>query len=282
MGRLQRKSTLTPEQIRAFPNGRVEVVALDEFVVSHLIFMPGWRWSADIQPIVKTPTCELRHIGIALTGRLRVVTEDGTESVIGPGDAYEIPPGHDAWVEGDETWDTYEFTSGRVFAVAPDEEEAQLATLLFTDIVDSTGQLERLGDRRWREVLLAHNDRIRGALDRYRGREVVTTGDGFLATFDSPARAVRCARTIVESMADLGIELRAGVHTGEVEFVGGNARGLAVHIAARVLALAGAGRVAVSATTVSLATASDLRYVSTGRHELKGISGEHEVFFVAP
>src|SRR3954454_19531571 len=113
MPRLQRKSTLTPEQIRRFPNGRVEVVSLDEFVVTHFFCEPGWRWSADVQPIVQTPTCQLRHLGVAIGGRLHVRLDDGTELEIGPGDAYEIPIGHDAWVVGDDVWDTYEFTSGR-------------------------------------------------------------------------------------------------------------------------------------------------------------------------
>jgi class 3 adenylate cyclase len=278
MARLLRKSTLTPEQVRRFPNGRVEVVTLDEFVVTHFFCEPGWRWSADVRPIVQTPTCQLRHLGVALGGRLRVRTDDGAEMTFGPGDAYEIPPGHDAWVEGDETWDTYEFTSGRVFAVAPEEEDRRVATLLFTDIVASTQELQRLGDRRWRELLLEHNERVRTALDRFRGSEVTTTGDGFLAAFDSARRAVRCAVAIRTAVADLGISIRAGVHTGEVEFVGDNARGLAVHMAARVMALAGPGEVAVSATAMQLSAGADLQYESLGPHELKGIDGTHEIF----
>jgi class 3 adenylate cyclase len=277
MARLQRKSTLAPEQVRSFPHGRIEVVSLDEFVVSHFIFQPGWRWSTDVKPIMQTDSCQLHHVGIVLSGHLHVVTDEGAEMRFGPGDAYEIPPGHDAWVEGDEAWDVYEFTSGRVFALAPEEEDRQLATLLFTDIVDSTGQLERLGDRRWREVLLTHNQLVRTALDRFRGREVVTTGDGFLAVFDSPGRAVRCARAIIDAVTDLGIAVRAGVNTGEVEFVGGNVRGLAVHVAARVMALAEPGTVVMSATTAQLA-GSDLRFESIGHHELKGITGTQELF----
>jgi class 3 adenylate cyclase len=278
MSRLQRKSTLVPEQVRTFPHGRIEVVSLDEFVVSHFIFQPGWRWSTDVKPIMQTPSCQLHHLGIVLGGRLQVVTDDGAEMRFGPGDAYEIPPGHDAWVEGDETWDVYEFTSGRVFALAPEEEDRQLVTLLFTDIVDSTGSLERLGDRRWRELLLTHNQLVRTAFDRFRGREVVTTGDGFLAVFDSPGRAVRCARAIVTGVADLRIAIRAGVHTGEVELVGGNVRGMSVHFAARVMALADAGEVCVSATTMQLSAGTDLRFESLGNQELKGISGRHEIF----
>jgi class 3 adenylate cyclase len=278
MARLQRKSTLTPEQVRRFPNGRVEVVSLDEFVVTHFFCDPGWRWSADVRPIVQTSTCQLRHLGVAIGGRLHVRIDDGTELEIGPGDAYEIPPGHDAWVVGDGVWDTYEFTSGRVFAVAPDEEDRRVATLLFTDIVDSTGQLQRVGDRRWREILLQHNERVRATLDRFRGEEVSTTGDGFLAAFDSARRAVRCAVAIQSAVEELGISIRAGVHTGEVEFVAGNVRGLAVHMAARVMAVARAGEVTVSATTMQLAEGGDVRFESLGPQELKGIAGTHEVY----
>lgn len=278
MSRLQRKSMLAPEEIRSFTNGRIEVVALDEFVVSHFLFQPGWRWSNDVQPIVKTPSCELRHLGIVITGRLHVVTADGAEMTFGPGDAYEIPPGHDAWVVGDEVWDVYEFTSGRVFATAPEELDRRLATLLFTDIVDSTAQLERQGDRRWRELLLAHNQMVRTTLDRFRGKEIVTTGDGFLAVFDSSGRAVRCAMAIIAAVMDLGIRIRVGVHTGEMEFVGGNVRGLAVHTAARIMALAGPNEVVVNATTMQLSAGTDLRFESMGQHELKGISGSQEIF----
>ena len=281
MARLQRKSTASPEQVRHFPHGHVEVTSLDEFVVSRIFSEPGWRWSVDVKPIAQTPSCQLRHLGVALGGRIRVRADDGTEAVISAGDAYEIPPGHDAWVEGDEAWDTYEFTSGRVFAVAPEEEDRRVATLLFTDIVDSTGELQRLGDRRWREVLLAHNERIRAALDRFRGEEITTTGDGFFAVFDSARRAIRCAIAIRMAVADLGIQVRQGIHTGEVEFVGGNVRGLAVHLAARIMAVAGPGEVVVGATTMQLAGSAELPFASIGVHVLKGIDGSYELFRLA-
>ena len=137
--------------------------------------------------------------------------DDGTELDIVAGDAYEIPPGHDAWVVGDATFDAVEFASARNFGIAPDEEdERTLATILFTDIVDSTATLARLGDTAWRRVLLDHNDLLRSELDRFRGREIVTTGDGFLALFDSAARAVRCAAAMTGAVRGLGIEIRAG------------------------------------------------------------------------
>jgi class 3 adenylate cyclase len=278
MARLQRKSFTTPEEVRRFPNGRMDIVQLDEAVFGHFVLEPGWHWATDVAPIVGTAWCQNRHVGLVQSGRLHVRLEDGTEMVLEPGDAYEFPPGHDAWVEGDVTFDAYEFTSGRVFALPPDEENRRLATLLFTDIVDSTTQLERLGDRAWRELLLDHNARLRAEIDRFRGREVTTTGDGFLAAFDGAGRAIRCARAMAAAVAPLGLQLRAGVHTGEVEFVGGTVRGLAVHLAARVMALAGPGEVFVSATTMQLAAGTDLRFEPRGARELKGLTGTHEVY----
>jgi class 3 adenylate cyclase len=163
--------------------------------------------------------------------------DDGSEVVIGPGDAYEIPPGHDAWVEGDEPWDSVEFTSARTFAVSPQElGERMLSTILFSDIVDSTVTLEKLGDRAWAALLDQCNVSIRSAIDRYRGREMVTLGDGFVALFDGPAKAVRAAMLMHEGAAALGLKLRIGIHTGEVELVGGQARGVAVpHRSARLV-----------------------------------------------
>ena len=278
MARLQRKSMATPDEVRRFQMGLMEIVTLDEVVFAHAVFQPGWHWAEHLKPIVGTAWCQHRHVGFSRTGKMHVRMDDGIEMSFGPGDAYEIPPGHDAWIEGDEPWDAYEFTSGRVFGLPPDDENRRLVTLLFTDIVDSTAHLQRLGDRAWRELLIAHNERLRSTIDLFRGREVTTTGDGILAVFDSAGRAVRCARAMVTSIAEIGLAIRAGVHTGEVEFVGGDVRGLAVHQAARVMALAGAGEVTASATTVQLSAGTDLQFESTGPHELKGISGSHEIF----
>jgi len=204
--------------------------------------------------------------------------EDGTEVEIQAGDAFEIPPGHDAWVVGDEVWDTVEFTSAAVFGATPDENETTLSTILFTDIVDSTATLSRLGDAAWRRLLHRHNRVMRAALDRYRGREVGTTGDGFLALFDGAARAVRCAKAMIDAVGELDLRIRAGLHTGEVAIVGGQARGLAVHAAARVSALAGANEILVSSTTRDLLDGSGLSFVSRGDHELKGLAGARTIY----
>jgi class 3 adenylate cyclase len=280
--RLQRKSFSDPDQVRTFPLGRVDIVELDETAIGRFVCEPGWRWSEAVAPIVRTASCQNRHIGYAITGQLHVVMDDGTVLDIMPGDGYEIPSGHDAWVVGAERWDTVEFTSARIFAVAPDaDDERTLATILFTDIVDSTATLGRLGDARWRRVLLEHNELLRGALDRYRGREVVTTGDGFLALFDGAARGVRCASAMTDAVRPLGIQIRTGLHTGEIKVVGGNARGVAVHAAARIAGLAGPSEVMVSGTTRDLLDGSGLRFEDRGEHELKGLDGPRRLFALA-
>jgi class 3 adenylate cyclase len=148
-----------------------------------------------------------------------------------------------------------------------------LATVLFTDIVDSTGRLRAVGDAAWRDQLSVHNGLMREQLNVFRGREVKTTGDGLLAVFDSPTRAVRCAASMSSVSRTLGIEIRAGVHTGEVEVVGDDIRGIAVHVAARVLALAGPGDVLLTATTAELLEGSGVALMDLGTHELKGIDG---------
>lgn len=156
-----------------------------------------------------------------------------------------------------------------------DDEESErnrvLATVLFTDIVDSTSQSAVLGDRRWRELRANHDRIVRGQLARHRGREVKTMGDGFLATFDGPARAVRCARAICASVDALGLEVRAGLHTGEIELDGDDVAGVAVAIGARVGALAAAGEVLVSSTVKDLVVGSGLVFDDRGEHELKGV-----------
>ncbi len=153
-----------------------------------------------------------------------------------------------------------------------------LATVLFTDIVGSTEIAAALGDRRWRYLLEAHHAIVRRNLTHFRGREVKTTGDGFLATFDVPARGVRCACAIVDEIRPLGIEIRAGLHTGECEIIGDDVNGIAVHTGARVAALAGSGEILVSGTVKDLVAGSGLRFSDRGIQNLKGIPGEWRIF----
>ena len=153
-----------------------------------------------------------------------------------------------------------------------------LATVLFTDVVDSTSSAGRLGDASWRDLLERHQVVVRARLDDHAGREVKTTGDGFLATFDSPTAAVGCACAIRDDLRALGIEIRAGVHTGEVEVMGGDVAGIAVHVAARIESAAGAGEVWTSDTVRSLTMGSGVRFTDRGRHALKGIDGDLQLF----
>ena len=279
MPRLQSRRFDSTDEVRTFPYGRAEVLMLDELPVGRAVYEPGWRWTTAMPAIAGTTTCQLHHFGYAISGLMHVVTDDGQEVDILPDSIYEIPAGHDAWVVGDEPWITVEWTSARSFGVPPEDPgERILATVLFTDIVDSTATMQRLGDAAWQELLATHNRVLRDQLNLFRGREVATTGDGILAVFDGATRAVRCGLAMARSAEAIGLAIRVGVHTGEVEFVGGNARGLAVHAAARVMSIAGAGQVLVSSTTRDLLEGSGIRLEDAGAYELKGLDGQRRLF----
>jgi class 3 adenylate cyclase len=279
MPRLQCKSFATPDEVRAFPRGRVEIIGLDEISIGRFMMRPGWRWSEDLAPTVRTHSCQNRHLGYAISGTLQVTMDDGTQLVIRAGDGYEIPPGHDVLVMGDEPWESIEFASAYTFGLSPEQlGDRVLATVLFSDIVGSTQVLERLGDHAWASLLREHNERIRAAIDRFRGREMASTGDGFLALFDGAAKAVSAGALMDPAVAELGIRVRVGLHTTEVEIVGGQPRGVGVHAAARVAALAGPGEVLVSGTTHDLLDGSGLSLEPRGEHELKGLSGARMVY----
>jgi class 3 adenylate cyclase len=155
-----------------------------------------------------------------------------------------------------------------------------LATVLFTDIVDSTRHAGQMGDRRWTDLLEQHHHLVRVELERYGGREVQTAGDGFLARFDSPRRAIDCARAAGEAIRSIGLEIRAGVHLGELELSGADVRGIAVHIGARIAALASGGEILVSSTVKDILTGSGIGFEDRGEHQLKGVSGTWKVFAV--
>ena len=281
MPKLQRRSFLSSEEVRKFPNGELRLVTFDDIVFGEFKFEPGWKWSTDVRPIAGTPQCEHRHVGFVVRGQLHVVMTDGATMDFVPGDIYEIPPGHDAWVVGDVAYHGVEFSGARTFAQSPfDLGGGVIATLMFTDIVGSTAKLAQVGDVRWRAMLIEHNAVMRTELDRHRGRELSTTGDGFLAAFDSALRAVRCGQAMCEAARRIGLQIRVGCHTGEVEFKQGDVFGVAVHAAARVLSLAGDSEVLVSWTTRDLLAGSNVRVESRGKHTLKGLEGEREVFRV--
>jgi class 3 adenylate cyclase len=168
-----------------------------------------------------------------------------------------------------------EFLTGTPTATEPDR---VVLTVMFTDIVDSTATATRLGDRRWEHLLAEHDEVVRGALARFRGREVETTGDGFLATFDGPARAIRAAAAAHTDLAEHGLRIRVGLHTGEVELVSDRIKGIAVHIAARVMARAQGGEILCSRTVKDLVAGSGFRFADHGTHRLKGVADEWQLY----
>lgn len=193
----------------------------------------------------------------------------------------ELPGANQTLVWADDRDEILDEVEEFITGVRPiHEPDRVLATVLFTDIVDSTRQVADRGDRAWKELLQRHRGVVRRQLERHRGREVATTGDGFLATFDGPARAIRCASAIVEASRPLGVEVRTGLHTGEIELMGSDVGGISVHIGARVSALATSGEVLVSSTVKDLVAGSGIEFDDRGEHTLKGVPGEWRLFAV--
>ncbi len=281
MARLQRRKFDDTQDIRVTPRGRVEVVELDDRVVAKITWQPGWRWSVDVKPIAGTQYCQSHHFGMTIGGHLRVQMSDGIELEIGPGDIFEIPPGHDAWVIGDEPYVTIDFEALRGFAKADGRARRQLASVLMTDIVDSTAQAVALGPTRWQEVISGHNKIAERTIAAHEGRMVKTTGDGVIGLFDSAESAVRAALAMSEAIAPLEVGIRAAVQTGEVEMSAGDVRGVVVHMVARMMALGGAGDVVVSTTVRDVLDGTDLAFEDFGRHELKGLPGERQLFRIS-
>jgi class 3 adenylate cyclase len=256
--------------------GRNERLGASPAAVKALMSMNSQIDISGILPAVRVPTLVIHRTGD------RTVNVEGGRDVAAniPGARLIEFPGIDHLLCVGESADQIadaieEFLTG---SRAPVPIDRVLATVLFTDIVGSTEKAAALGDKRWRDLLDNHHATIRRNLARFRGREVKTTGDGFLATFDGPARGVRCACAIAEEIRPLGIEVRAGLHTGECETIGDDVGGIAVHIGARVAGLAGGGQVLVSSTVKDLVAGSGLRFNDRGTQSLKGIPGEWRIF----
>jgi pimeloyl-ACP methyl ester carboxylesterase/class 3 adenylate cyclase len=236
-------------------------------------------FGTDTRPIL--PTIKVPTLVIHRTDDLGVDVHQGryiAEHI--PGAKYVELPGADhlPWVGGDDILgEIEEFLTGERRQAEPDR---VLATVLFSDIVGSTELASRLGDKRWAELLAAHNAAVRRELERSRGVEIDTAGDGFLASFDGPARAIRCAMSLHRAVAPLDLRLRVGLHTGEAERMGTKLGGIAVHIGARVASLAGPGEVLVSSTVRDLVAGSGITFEDRGLHALKGVPGEWRIFAV--
>ena len=259
--------------------GRLQVESMTPRTAEKFMRMAFEIDVRDVIPSVNVPTLVVHRAGDVVCN-----IENGRYLARNIRDArYVELPGEDhvPWGEGggeDVLAEIREFLTGVREA---DEPDRVLATVLFTDVVGSTQQAAELGDRRWRDLLELHHARIRKELERFRGRELDTAGDGFLASFDGPVRAIRCARAAQDSVRDLGLEVRAGVHTGECELLDGKLSGIAVHIGARVAAQAEANEVLVSGTVHDLVAGSGIEFDDRGTAELKGVPGEWRLFAVA-
>jgi len=257
--------------------GRLERLAASPSVIRRIFKLIGEFDVRDVLPSIRVPTLVMhrtddsfikvehsRYIASRIPDA-RYVELEGEENMFSLGDVEAV------------MGEIEEFLTGTRHEHEPDR---MLATVLFTDICDSTRRAAEMGDRGWRFLLERHDALFRQALDRHRGREVKRTGDGFLATFDGPARAIRCAASVAEAMGTLGLQIRAGLHTGELEVMDGDLGGLAVHIASRVMSHAGPNEVLVSGTVKDLVVGSGIEFEARGERELRGVPGEWRLYAV--
>jgi class 3 adenylate cyclase len=257
--------------------GRLERLAAGPSTIRRIFDLIGEFDVRDVLPSIRVPTLVMhrtgdtfikvqhsRYIASKVPGA-RYVELEGDENMFALGDSEAV------------MGEIEEFLTGTRHEREPDR---MLATVLFTDICDSTSRAAEMGDRGWRFLLERHDTLFRQALERHRGREVKRTGDGFLATFDGPARAIRCAASVAEAMGSLGLQIRAGLHTGELEVMDGDLGGLAVHIASRVMSQAGPNEVLVSGTVKDLVVGSGIEFEDRGERELRGVPGEWRLYAV--
>ena len=282
-GDLEIRDLGRPEAVVTYPLGENRQVRLAGTVVSRIVLQPGWSWQEHAKPMVGTASCELYHRGVVLAGRLGIRTDAGEERVIGPDHVFNVGPGHLTWVDGDEELVMLDWAGGAGFGVSPGSGGLRvIRTMLFTDIVDSTGRAQRRGDAAWKRTVTMHDDVVRSVLTAFGGEEMGTAGDSFLVLFESTERAIRCALALVEALASIGISIRAGLHTGEVIVANEQVHGVAVHVAARIVAKADPGEVLVSGVTRELAGGGrELAFEARGSHRLKGVEHDHELFAVA-
>jgi len=278
-GAIEIKDLGQPEAVLTFALGETRQVRLAGTVVSRIVLQPGWNWLEHAQPEAGSASCDLYHRGIVLAGRFGVRMDAGTELIIEPDRVFDIGPGHVTWVEGDEPVVMVDWAGGAGFGVEAGGGLRVVSTILFTDVVGSTARAQEVGDATWNRTLAMHHDVVRSVVTTFGGREIETAGDSFLVVFDSAERAIRCGLALVDAVAAIGLSIRVGIHSGEVTTAGSQIRGVAVHTAARIVPLAEPGEVLVSIVTRDLAEgAAGLTFQPRGRHRLKGVRREHELF----
>ena len=279
--RVRSKNFNAPDATRNLGHGEGSYVEVAGLAVGRARLEPGWRWSADVKPLVGTASCEIHHFQMILEGRMGVRMDEGGDYEFGPGEVIDLPPGHDVWVVGDAPLVLVDMSGNSAEFSLPVSQARAVVTMLMTDIVDSTKTAAEIGDAAWRQRLANHNRLVRRQLERFGGREVDTTGDGFLAAFASAEAGLRAALSIHEAVASAGVAVRVGVHTGDVDLLpDGNLRGIAVHETARIMAAAPGGSVYTSGVSRALANSSGLHFESAGVHALKGIPDPVELFVV--
>ena len=279
MSRVEVRDLAEPEAVVRHPLGDTNQVRLAQTVVSRHVLQPGWSWEEHARPSAGTASCELHHRGVVLTGRMGIRTDAGEELVVGPDQVYDLPPGHVTWVEGEDELVMVDWAGGAGFDPQSGGQARAVATILFTDIVDSTARASGAGDASWNAIVRMHDDVVRSVLPGFGGREIETAGDSFLVACDNVESAIRCGLALVEALAAIQLPIRVGIHSGGVVMSGDQLLGLAVHAAARIVDQARAGEVLVSGTTRDLAEgATWLTFESRGRFRLKGLSRELELF----
>jgi class 3 adenylate cyclase len=272
---LSKKSFDAPDEHVEMQGVTADVVEIADSTISRNVFEPGVHCPQI--SVEGKPLCMAHHTGYVVAGRLHVEMRDGSVMDVGPNEVFDIPPGHDGWVVSDDPWLAVNWAGFRSWAPGRTGERV-LLTIVFTDLVGSTERAVSLGDREWRDVLARHYRMVRVALDRHRGREVDTAGDGFLAVFDGAGRAIEAAKDIRDASQKEGLSIRAGIHSGEVEIVGDAVRGVAVHEAARIAAVAGADEILVSEATHMLAAGGAFTFDARGPFILKGLPGLRTLF----
>jgi class 3 adenylate cyclase len=277
----QAKSFERPDEVFENPGVVQHAVTVGDLTVARSEAEPGWRWSEHMRPLVGGDLCQVRHVGTIISGRFAFEYPDGSRTELQAGDVYDMPPGHEGYVVGDEPVCTIEWGGVRAFNSFRATKSRRLLTLLLTDLVDSTPTAAKVGDSMWRDILSAHYEMVRNQLERYAGHEVKTTGDGMLVTFDGPAHALSCADEIQKRANRERLRMRAGVHVGEVEVVAADIRGVAVHEVARITSAAGPGEVLVSDLTRALAVTSGVTFEDRGMFALKGIGDAHLYAYIS-